>query len=222
VLQQIQEFGPPDVGRYTTVRADRKGIAAGGNVVQSRGNQFGHRFGALGAVMVVLIGAVTFIYYLSTHGGPTASEVAYRQQVLATCEQAHGVLSANHGEVMRLSPNFGSITDPRQMVSVDKTALLGVLNNNLAQAQAAFAQLDQREVPPSLRNRKKAVDQMFDEWVTSRQQDIRTAQTNVWDGMNLAQLQQTFPAAVKGKDPDVTQTLLVSAMSDLAGKACGI
>jgi hypothetical protein len=220
LLQQIQAFGPPNVGRSTTVRADRRGIAAGGNVVQSRGNQFGHRFGALGAVMVVLIGAVTFIYYQSTHGGPSAAEVVYQQQVLATCEQAHGVLSADHGEVMRLSPNFGGITDPRQMAIIDKTALLRVLDNNLVQVQAAFAQLDQRDIPPSLRDRKKAVDQALAGWVTSSQEHIRTVQTTVRDGMNLAQLQQTLPQALQG--PDVTQTRLVSAMSDLAGKTCSI
>jgi hypothetical protein len=143
-------------------------------------------------------------------------------------------LSADYsGRVLRFSPNVADLTDPRQMAVVDKAALLGVLNDKLAQVKAAFGQLDQREVPPSLRDRKKAADQAFAAWLTSFQQGISTVQAGVRDGMNLAQLQQqdgkslaelqkVVPGSMQGEEPDITRTLLVSAMSDLAGKTCSI
>jgi hypothetical protein len=215
LLQQVQALGAPGVGNATRVRADRKGMAAGGDIIRGgRHNQVGHRFGALGAVIVVLIGSVTFLYYLNTHGGPPADEVAYQQQVLATCKEAYGVLSADRStEYVRNPP---TATD----FEIDKAALLDVMRDDLAQVKAAFAHLGQREVPPSLRDRKKAVDQAFTRWVASFQQEIRTAQAKVPDGMDLFQFNQTFRATVQGKNPDVTLTRLASAMNDLAGKHC--
>jgi len=179
-------------------------------------------------VVLIVAVAVTSIYYLNSHnGGPSAREAAYQQQVLTTCDQAHGVLSADHsGEVVRPSLDAmihgGGVTDPRQMIIINKAALLDVLENDLTQVKAAFAQLDQRNVPPSLRDRKNAVDQAFSGWAASFQQDINAAQTTVRDGMNLAQLKPTFMEAMQGKSQDVTRTRLVAAMSELAGKTCSI
>jgi hypothetical protein len=231
MLQHSQAFGAPGKNMPTEVRADRRGMAAGKNIttrVSGRG-QIGHRFGALGAVMVVLIVAVTLIavYYLHSHEGPSASEVEYQQQAFTTCQQAHGVLSADHsGEVLRPSlaamTSGAGITDPRQMILINRTALLDMLENDLTQVKAAFAPLDQHDVPPSLRGRKSAVDQALAEWTTSFRQDIHAAQTTVQDGMNLAQLNPTFVEAMQGQGQDVSRTRLVAALSELAGKTCSI
>jgi hypothetical protein len=216
-LQRVQALETSSVRR---VKASGKSIAVGGEFT---GNHVGHRFGALGAVTVVLIGALTFLYYQSTHGGPPASEIAYQQQALATCEQAHAVASANHLlDIFRSSPvDFsGGPNEPR--FGVDKAALMDLMNNNLVQIKTIFAQFDQREVPSSLADRKKTVDQAFAVWVTSAEQDMRTVKATVRDGMSFDQLQHAFMAAGLGNGPNVTYTRFIGAMSDLAGKTCTI
>jgi hypothetical protein len=95
--------------------------------------------GILAGIAAVMSGAWAIFHQEST-------EVAdYQSQVVATCQQVHKVLAAEHNEVF--VPGLGNPGDPQ----VRRDVFLQVLDSNHAQARIAFDALNQRDVPQDLK-----------------------------------------------------------------------
>ncbi len=207
-----------------SVTAANSTVATGRGKVAGDRSQIGHRFGAFGAVAVVLIITLGFVYYLGTKDGDGSSaEVeAYQRRVVATCEQVNGIMTADHsGDVIVLDASRANVSDPGSLARVRKGPLLAVLNNNTAQVRTAMAQLSRISPPAELAARKRAVDGANARNAAKQKQAIAAVGATVRDGMTLSELQRlNFQLPGSTGDVDVSGTELNGALSDLAGQPC--
>jgi hypothetical protein len=229
-LQDLEGRAGQTAGRDAVSVGDRARSAVVGSqtVASGRGRavtgsgQIGHRFGAFGAVAVVLIGAVVFLYYLHTQRGVSPAVAAYQKRVLAVCSQIHNIVSADHsGDILVIDPSRAEPGNVASIARIRKSALLHVMKANVAGVQAAFNQLGQTAPPPELTAKKRAADGAYRQWLHSQNATLATVNNNVTDGMTLAQFQTLdLPLSNGGGTTDVSGTAFNGAMSDLAGQEC--
>jgi hypothetical protein len=200
--------------------------AGSGNIHSGRDSVVGgdHRrqYGAAGAVLVVLIGAVAAVsyFYLAGDNGVSAAQAAYQKQVLGVCERAHTLLSAEHGEAFTVDPKALQAGRPEDAHKVRKQVYLDLLVRFLDGARNEYAGLDRITTPVDLRARKEAADQAFRSWTTIFDEAISEFRAKVRDGMTAAEILRVAPKQGVVKGSSEAGARLNGAMSDLAGQNC--
>jgi hypothetical protein len=132
--------------------------------------------GLLGRLSVIVgilagIAAIASVGWTIFHQDNT-DVAGYQSQVVATCEQVHNVLGAQHGEVF--APGFGDPSDPGAAFQVRRDRLAQVIEGNLAQTHIAFDALNGRAVPDVLGTRHAEAVSAQRAWFATMERVVRT------------------------------------------------
>ncbi|GAA1032160.1 hypothetical protein GCM10009557_29750 [Virgisporangium ochraceum] len=163
----------------------------------------------------VIFGVVTGIVALL----PDRDEpvVAYRKQVLATCQRVHSIVTTEHNEILRPDPRPG-VTNPEDMIRINKGPLLAVIRGNVSRVRTEFAQLAQQEVPEKLRQQYTAAGQAQEAWLAHYTRVAAAIEQKFRDGDTLRRLNELgLNILERGGQVD---TGLNAAMTVLAGEDC--
>jgi hypothetical protein len=141
----------------------------------------------------------------------------YRNQVLATCEQVHKILTTEHNEIFIFDPSGGG-TSPNDLVRVNKDLLLQVLQNNLAQSRILFDELNKKPVPAEIGGQHAAAVTAQNNWYASFDQLIKAVREKLPRNATLTKVLEL--GTLTGSQD--ANTRLNSAMTTLAGKNCQV
>lgn len=146
---------------------------------------------------------------------------AYQERLVATCDQVHRILTADHSSEIIVLSN-GRLTAPPtgSAAHIDKAGLLSAYNGQFDQVHIALSQLGRQRPPAELATRKRAVDAAYKRWAASFRRLVRLSDQRIRDGMDPLELQRINGplSAASGIDPAGAQ--LNAALSDLAGRTC--
>ena len=141
----------------------------------------------------------------------------YQNQVLATCEQVHKLLTTEHNEIF----NFDAPdrpTSPNDLVHVNKDLLLQVLESNLSRARISFDELNKKPVPAELTAQHAAALTAQNDWYASFEQVTKAVREKLPRNPTLTKVLElgTLTGSLEAN------TRLNSAMTTLAGKNCQV
>jgi hypothetical protein len=141
----------------------------------------------------------------------------YRNQVLATCEQVHKILTTEHNEIFTFDPSGGG-TSPNELVRVNKDLLLQVLQNNLTQSRIVFDELNKKPVPGELNGQHASAVKAQNDWYASFEQLIKAVREKLPRNPTLTKVLEL--GTLTGSQD--ANTRVNSAMTALAGKNCQV
>jgi hypothetical protein len=200
--------------------------AGSGNIHSGRDSVVGgdHRrqYGAAGAVLVVLIGALAAVayFYLAGDDGESAAQASYRKQVLGVCERTHAMMSAEHGEAWSMDPKAVQAGRPEDALKVRKQVYLDLLTHFLQGARNEYSALGRIATPEDLHPQKGNADRAFQAWTSVFEAAIAEFREKARDGMTGAELERAAPKITQIKGSSEAGASLNAAMSDLAGQNC--
>ena len=177
----------------------------------------GSRLAKIAAVVGIAVGLATIISISWTilHKEKDPGIDAYRQLVLASCQQVHDVLAAEHNEVLEVRLNPGS-DNPTDMFRVKKGPMLAVMGSNLAQSREIFGGLEQHDVPDQLAEPRTKAIQAQKDWYKAFDQTIALVRKRFPDRGTLTRFND-----VGAQAPIATANVkLNNAMTALAGENC--
>jgi hypothetical protein len=151
---------------------------------------------------------------------PDTSVADYQEQVRATCGRVHDLLATEHGEIFVLGQGGGFPSNPLDLVTVDKAALLRVLRGNLRGAEEEFALLNDKPVPGSLAEPKERAVAAQRAWSGAFRKTIGTVEQTATEGMTVGEVSGLLGGA--GAATVSAGARLNDAMTTLAGDDCRV
>jgi hypothetical protein len=183
--------------------------------------------GRLSVLVGILVGIATIasIYWTIFHKDSTdvadyQSQVTdYQNQVVATCEQVHKVLAAEHNEALDLgghgSSTPGNLWDD---LRVRRDVMIQVMVSNIAQARIGFDALNRRTVPEALKAQHADAVAAQQAYFNNAEQLQRTIRDRLGPTAPVSKLQALFDASGQDK----AGATLNAAMTVLAGRNCQV
>jgi hypothetical protein len=172
--------------------------------------------GILASVATIVAVAWTILHREDKGGGKNVVG-EYQNQVLATCEQVHKILTMEHNEIFIFDPSNGG-TSPNDLVRVNKDLLLQVLESNLTQSRILFDELNKKPVPAELTAEHAAALTTQKDWYASFEQLTTAVRQKLPRNPTLTNV-LALGTLTGSQDAN---TRLNSAMTTLAGKNCQV
>jgi hypothetical protein len=173
--------------------------------------------GILGTIASIVAVAWAILHREDKGGDGKDMAGEYRNQVLATCEQVHKILTTEHNEIFTFDPSGGG-TSPNELVRVNKDLLLQVLQNNLTQSRIVFDELNKKPVPGELNGQHASAVKAQNDWYASFEQLIKAVREKLPRNPTLAKVLEL--GTLTGSQD--ANTRVNSAMTALAGKNCQV
>ncbi len=173
--------------------------------------------GILASVATIVAVAWTILHREDKGGGGKNVVGEYQNQVLATCEQVHKILTTEHNEIFIFDPANGG-TSPNDLVRVNKDLLLQVLESNLARSRILFDDLNKEPVPAALSAERATALAAQKDWYASFEQLTKAVRQKLPPNPTLTKVLEL--GTLTGSQE--ANTRLNSAMNKLAGKNCQV